>query len=61
MKEGRTYTEQFNRDVVELRFNSDKTVKEIDKDLGIIYSNLTRQHRKYKNISRDSGGELKVN
>ena len=49
MGERRTYTEEFKRDAVELSFNSDKTVKEIADDLGIIYGNLTRWRREYKN------------
>ena len=49
MGERRTYTEEFKRDAVELSFNSDKTVKEIADDLGIIYGSLTRWRREYKN------------
>jgi len=49
MEERRTYTEEFKRDAVELSFNSDKTIKEIADDLGIIYGNLTRWRREYKN------------
>lgn len=48
MEERRTYTEEFKRDAVELSFNSDKTIKEIADDLGIIYGNLTRWRREYK-------------
>ena len=54
MEERRTYTEEFKRDAVELSLNSDKSVKEIAKDLGINYGNFTRWHREYRNKGKNA-------
>ena len=50
-KSRRNYTEQFKREAVELSFNSDKTCKELVKDLGINYNTLIRWRKEY----RDNG------
>ena len=50
-KTRRTYSEQFKRETVELSFNSDKTCKELVKDLGINYNTLIRWRKEY----RDNG------
>ncbi|ACL69207.1 transposase IS3/IS911 [Halothermothrix orenii H 168] len=43
------YSEEFKREAVELSFSSDKSCKVIAKELGIIYHNLIRRRREYKN------------
>lgn len=47
-KNRRTYDEQFKREAVELSFNSDKTCKDISKDLGLDYNTLIRWRKEYR-------------